>query len=782
MVTSARKFSCRTLRLIQTSQPLVIPQVLFGLAALVLFWPAIAHDSVLAFRDSLQFYFPTWYWIEQTSQASGISSFSIGWNPLSGFGYDLAGEPTGWQFYPPALLLHTNFASMSAKLGWFLWSHVVFANLAMTCFVRFRLRSNWHGAHLAGFSYALGIPVFFQIYNPIYLVGAAWTPLALAGFARDSRKPQIAIAGIAIGMMILGGDAQGAVNIVVAVLAMLCGQLTFELFVQIRERKKLKFWSRVADWMRQLVKVLGTVVLGGVIALPQIVATLRWISDCGRIGLQREQIMEYSLAPWHLITLAIPYFFGSMVPGHSRWSFILSDEPRMWLPSLFVGSFTLVSAGSYFRTRVVRNRSLIPKTSINVGDTASMLPWICFIACLSAFGCFGFGWMIDGIVRLVLGNRISLPWLGTLYDVWLTVIPLYDHFRYPAKWTVLFSAAICAMAGKGFSDRTKLPSAECHASQRHLPKRFATIFVFVSLSVFGLIVACQAWLVPMAIALEDFWYGKFNAQNFWIIHTKTIWLVGIWWFAWIVGSFVQRQRDRPRLSFHVSHILLAIAFAELFAVSAASTDFVAQEQLVAATKDNYLQSQKGDKQLTALETDRGVDLTTITQTGLNRLHYLSNSPQLDSHFSIRPSATNEAAVQKAMLQNSWADKWIESTDISLANGRKYTLRKRKPSNSIRYAPNAPNEIRLSHLKPGRTLLPIQYSRRWELSPHTKKSTLLLERDQSGLITIVSTGAETNAALVFRPYSFSWRVWTVILPLVVLWIGFHGARLTRRRSF
>ena len=67
------------------------------------------------------------------------------------------------------------------------------------------------GSNLAAFSFAFGGSVLFQVTNVIYLVSAAWLPVALCCVWKMVATGELRWAfgaGVACAMMILGGDPQ----------------------------------------------------------------------------------------------------------------------------------------------------------------------------------------------------------------------------------------------------------------------------------------------------------------------------------------------------------------------------------------------------------------------------------------------------------------------------------------------------------------------------------------------------------------------------------------------
>ena len=92
--------------------------------------------------------------------------------------------------------------------------HVLLAAGAAFCLAR-RWRASPTAAGLCAVSYAYGGNVLFQYANVVFLVGAAWLPLAFLAADRmlvDRRLGRAVALGAVLALMVLGGDPQAAYN------------------------------------------------------------------------------------------------------------------------------------------------------------------------------------------------------------------------------------------------------------------------------------------------------------------------------------------------------------------------------------------------------------------------------------------------------------------------------------------------------------------------------------------------------------------------------------------
>jgi len=184
----------------------------FVAPAVVLFWDVIFHDRNFAYRDAAHFYYPYYKLIAQEWSAGRVPL----WNPYENGGEPLAAQPTAAVWYPGklAFLLPYPLAYKVYHLG-----HIVLAWWSAFWCARMFGRSRGAAA-FAGTAYAFSGFVLFQLYNVVFLVGAAWLPLGLAFMDRVVRTPTTREAlGLAavLAMQILGGDPE------VAILTLLVG-------------------------------------------------------------------------------------------------------------------------------------------------------------------------------------------------------------------------------------------------------------------------------------------------------------------------------------------------------------------------------------------------------------------------------------------------------------------------------------------------------------------------------------------------------------------------------
>jgi hypothetical protein len=186
------------------------------------FGEAIFTPRLFVFRDAAHYYYPLFQWAAQEWSQGRMPL----WNPYENCGAPALADPTTSVFYPGKLLfvLPLDFAT---RYKLYILSHVLMAG-GTACFAARRWNASPEAATACGISYAFGGSVVFQYCNVVYLVGAAWLPLAFwtaDGLLRHRRLAWASGLGAVLAMMVLGGDPQTAYHAgLVAVLGLWIGR------------------------------------------------------------------------------------------------------------------------------------------------------------------------------------------------------------------------------------------------------------------------------------------------------------------------------------------------------------------------------------------------------------------------------------------------------------------------------------------------------------------------------------------------------------------------------
>ena len=183
--------------------------ILFGLACVsapfsACFSSVLFSGGQFAYRDAGHFYYPL-YKIVQNEWNAGRMPL---WEVEENAGMPLLGNPTAAVLYPGKLIYAIFPYAWGARL--YVIAHVLLALAGMYALLRSWERSR-SAAAIGAISYAFAAPILFQYCNIIFLVGAAWTPIAFRGADRWIRRGLIAgifELAIALAMQTLGGDPE----------------------------------------------------------------------------------------------------------------------------------------------------------------------------------------------------------------------------------------------------------------------------------------------------------------------------------------------------------------------------------------------------------------------------------------------------------------------------------------------------------------------------------------------------------------------------------------------
>ncbi len=412
---------------------------------------------------------------------------------------------------------------------------------------------------MCGLSYAFGGNVLFQYCNVVFLVGAAWLPLAALQLDRLLVGRRLASAvplGLTMALMVLGGDPQMAYHVV------LLGALYTWLlrrekgsevdFVTADERRGINVMGRHEIDSRPLYRFTANrlVLLGAAcliaagLAAVQILPSWELNALSERAARQEPRNIyqaaadlmagsgnaakatdhwqgllakptgdshaaaayEFSVGPWRLIEYLWPNVAGREFPTNRRWMSAIPAEGRVWVPSLYMGLLPLALALAAWRLRRADLRT-------------RWLSWIVLLSVLGSFGIFGLGWLL---------REVAVHWDTTLVDpesaavgdpfggvYWLltVLLPGYAQFRYPAKWLVVASLGLSVLAVRGWDEvASASPSG-------HRARRLLLALALGSAACLAVVVAMRGlwmtWLTGAADDARDRLFGPLDVAGAW---------------------------------------------------------------------------------------------------------------------------------------------------------------------------------------------------------------------------------------------------------------------------
>jgi hypothetical protein len=452
-----------------------------GLSCLVIllaacFGGVLFRGEQFAFRDSAHYFYPLYERVQDEWSAGRLPI----WEPGENGGTPVLGNPTAAVVYPGKLI----FALV--PYDWGLPLYVVAHQVMAFAFLLVLVRSwgvSWTGAYLAGFVYAFGGPVLSDYFNVIYLVGAAWTPLAIWAadrWLRLGRRAALVALALVLAMQILGGDPESAYLIVLCAFGYALDLarsgtraharrwpwvVMLEVLVSwhwvgpvVAQGKEawgtrpfqatlLAFWAvgillyiatrRHEERRRLSAMLLGlaaSCALAAGVAAVQILPALDNISQSVRwSGPGALDRYELSLLPYRIVEWIWPNVFGSFFEGNRYWAAVLppTDAHRPVPLSMYMGALPVllaVIAAGFGKHRLWRR-------------------WMIGIAIASLVASFG---EFAGLARWSGTIPPSAAGDDSFYGLCTTILPAFDLFRFPSKLLVLWSAALAVLTGLGW--------------------------------------------------------------------------------------------------------------------------------------------------------------------------------------------------------------------------------------------------------------------------------------------------------------------------------------------
>jgi hypothetical protein len=431
-----------------------------------LFAPAMTGGSSFAFRDAAHFYHPLFEFIHDQWRSGRIPL----WNPDENLGQPIVGDATSSVFYPGKLIFALPL-DYTLLYNLYIVGHVVLA-AALAYRLARHFNAGVAAAGLGAVAYAFSGSVLFQYCNVVFLVGAAWLPLALeltdVALARRSAQAAAGL-GAVLALMITGGEPQMAYNALLVAglyaLVLRCGghpHADTYRATRCRSAPALLAIAAVTATGLAAIQILpawqaarrsaraaydsprNVYELATAVARPSDVQGAcddRWwhgIVGANARGHQRS-LYDFSVGPWRAIELLWPNISGQEFPTSHRWLRALPAEGRTWTPSLYFGLLPLALAATTFS---VRRRAPL---------SVQWLSWMVILSTLASFGVYGTVWMVREVTHwcgLSLNGPVGDE-VGGLYWLFNVLLPGYVYFRYPAKLLVIATLGMSILAARG---------------------------------------------------------------------------------------------------------------------------------------------------------------------------------------------------------------------------------------------------------------------------------------------------------------------------------------------
>ena len=485
-------------RLARSSCPIIL--------AIICFAPVLCREHQFGFRDAADFYYPLQLRVQQEWRAGRLPL----WEPEENGGVPLLGNPSAAVLYPGKLIYAAFSYPWAARI--YVIAHVALAFTAMWIMMH-----GWNvspsGASLAALGYAFGGPVLLQYCNVIFLVGAAWMPLAFHhahGWLNLGDRRALAWLAFVLSMQTLGGGPEAAYLSAcaaaayalglsltaqghhrgrrlalagLAVLIVYLGLLAWKLWGEelgrwmkigwwpTAERLALTGWVVAAltflvRWVRRdrtwgtdarLLGLGGACVLALAMSAIQLVPSLEFIALSPRAGSGQvpAAIYDFSIHPARMIEGLWPNVFGTIARGNHRWLEALPPtfDYQVWLESLYQGGSILIlglAAAGFRRGPSWR----------------AWLTGAALIGLAAGLGTYGsplfWARSLAPLASIVgqhatsaegQGDSQALPGgFGGIYWLMATALPGFSSFRYPGKLLVIASLGTCGLAGLGWDE------------------------------------------------------------------------------------------------------------------------------------------------------------------------------------------------------------------------------------------------------------------------------------------------------------------------------------------
>src|SRR6185295_17860902 len=129
--------------------------------------------------------------------------------------------------------------------------------------------------------------------------------------------------------------------------------------------------------LREVGLLGASLFLAALVALPQILATVLWIPTTNRavVGMKLEESLFYSISPFRLLELLVPFPFGSTwtLENAQVWGWtVFHSRPIGLYPTLYAGAFALI--GPAVTRGDVSPGARFARTLLTVGLALAVIP------------------------------------------------------------------------------------------------------------------------------------------------------------------------------------------------------------------------------------------------------------------------------------------------------------------------------------------------------------------------------------------------------------------------
>ena len=258
------------------------------------------------------------------------------WMPHISGGRPLLPNPNAGALYPVRPLLSRLPFPVAMRLYPVL--HWIAAGLGALALLR-TLGVSPAGAWLGAVTYVFSGVGVAEVFYPHIQPGLALLPIVVWAVVRPASPPgRIALLSLLFGIAMLAGDV---FTVAIAATAAL-------LWIALEGTPGTR--------LREVAALGASLGLAVFLAAPQILATILWSAETDRavLGMKLQESFFFSISPFRLLELLIPFPFGAtwQLDYASVWGWSLFREKAMGIfPTLYAGSFAVVAAVTAWRSR-----------------------------------------------------------------------------------------------------------------------------------------------------------------------------------------------------------------------------------------------------------------------------------------------------------------------------------------------------------------------------------------------------------------------------------------------
>jgi hypothetical protein len=284
------------------------------------------------------------------------------WSPEISGGRPLLPNPNAGALYPLRALL--GVLSFPAAARVFPVFHWIAAGIGMMLLLR-AIGASRAGSWIGAVTYAISGVGVSEVFYPHIHPGMALLPWTVWAVARPgaSREGKLLLLSLLFGLLLLAGDVfTGAMAIVACA-----------LWILVEEDRS----ERAGTFA-----LLGlALVLAGLIALPQILATSLWVPETNRAvtGMKLRDSLFFSIHPLRLLELVVPYPLGSTwtLENTDIWGWTVFRGKAMGIFStLYAGAFAVIAlvTGWKLDSRGARFARILFGLALLVSVLPSLIP------------------------------------------------------------------------------------------------------------------------------------------------------------------------------------------------------------------------------------------------------------------------------------------------------------------------------------------------------------------------------------------------------------------------